>query len=76
MQPITLSLLTFGFITLACNSAFAYIGPGIGLGALAGVFAFLAAIAVVLIALLHYSVRKLYCLLKKNKADPKNHTTP
>ena len=52
--------------------ALAYIGPGMGVGAIAAVFGVLAAVAMAFAALLFYPVKRLIARLRKPRAAGKS----
>ena len=67
----TVAFLTLALaVTVQPTVALAYIGPGLGVGAIAAVFGVLAAIVMAFIALLWYPVKRLF---GKGKRVPETH---
>lgn len=65
---MTKFIATF-ILLLTATPAYAYIGPGMGAGAIASVIGVIVSIFVALVALLYYPIKR---FLRKNKANAEN----
>lgn len=65
-------VLAILFLFMLPNSAFAYIGPGLGAGAVGVALGFIVSICLALLAILYYPIKR---LIKKIKAKSKAKTT-
>ena len=59
------------FFILLAQTSHAYIGPGLGTGAIMTVFAFLGAICIALFAMVFYPIKRLFKRLSKFKESSK-----
>lgn len=68
-----MKLLTILVSLLFCFSttANAYIGPGMGLGAIITLLGIIGAILVSILAIIYYPIKRLFIKLKKNKKNKK-----
>ena len=72
MNVIKITLISLVLVNLNTNMAFAYIGPGLGLGAIGIMLGVIGSIIIALFALLYYPIKKLFIKLKKKKEINKN----
>ena len=71
MKERTNSVVLIVFLLLCPLTAYAYIGPGLGLGAIGAVLGILGAIILGMFAILYYPVKR-YFKRRKNAQAPKN----
>lgn len=62
-------LISVALILFFCNSAYAYVGPGVGAGVIAGIIGFLGAIFLVLIGTVYYPIKRILKKKKKKKIN-------
>lgn len=60
--------LTLAFVP--ASPAFAYIGPGVGAGTIAAVLGVLAALAMIVVAVVWYPVKRLIKAMRSRDKDP------
>ncbi|MCZ6770959.1 MAG: hypothetical protein O7G83_03090 [Proteobacteria bacterium] len=67
MRPITFSIYALGFVAVA-GQAEAYVGPGLGLGAIGVAAGILLSFVLVLVALVWYPLKRLFVGRARNGA--------
>lgn len=73
MLKILLGAVTLATTLLASTSAYAYVGPGLGLGTIGAVLGTLAAILLAIFAVLYYPIKRLF---KKKKSGSQPDIQP
>jgi len=66
MSKVVLFLVIY-FLVLNIYPAYAYIGPGLGVGILAIIIGFIFAICVALFTVIYFPIKKIIIKLNKNK---------
>lgn len=72
MNVIKIILISLTFVGFNTNLALAYIGPGLGLGAIGIMLGVIGSIIIAIIALLYYPIKKVLVKLKKKKETDQN----
>ena len=71
MNVIKIILISLTFVGFNTNLALAYIGPGLGLGAIGIMLGVIGSIIIAIFALLYYPIKKVLVKLKKKKKQIK-----
>ena len=69
MNVIKIFFSSIILLTLNTNLAFAYIGPGLGLGAIGIMLGVIGSIIIAIFAILYYPIKKLFTKFKKKETD-------
>lgn len=69
-QAMATAALTALVLAIWPSFAMAYVGPGLGLGALGGVFAFVGAIILAIVGFIWYPIKRLIRFVKKSAERP------
>ncbi len=65
-----LNVLVIMVVTCAWTDALAYIGPGIGIGVIGTVLAFIGAVLLALVGFIWYPIKRLRARIRKKRSRP------